>query len=64
MAKAQMDSSWQQVLTNIHAIWCDVEFDDKELKQSRGNLRKMVSLIHEKTGENETTIMQKMHSAF
>ena len=64
MANAQLDYSWQQVLSNIQAIWSNVEFDDKELRKTRGNLKKMVSLIHEKTGDNQSVILQKMHSVF
>jgi hypothetical protein len=36
------------------------EIDEQELKKARGNLPKMVNLIHEKTGEDRDIIFQKM----
>ena len=58
MSKARMEQNWARVKTQIQAVWGEI--DDKELKKARGNLSQMVNLIHEKTGEDRTVIMQKM----
>ena len=59
-----MNDNWNYVKSQIEAIWVDAEFDDAELKKARGNLRKMVSLIEEKTGESAMEIRQKMSAIF
>ena len=58
MANARMEESWAQVKSQIIEMWGDM--DEKELKKARGNMRKMVHLIHEKTGEDPGMIIQKM----
>ena len=58
MANQRMEENWVRVKAQIESIWGD--FDEKELKKARGNLKKMVRLIHEKTGEDQTSIRQKM----
>ena len=58
MSKARMDQSWQRVKTQIQAVWGEI--DESDLKKARGDLRNMVNLIHEKTGEDRSIIMQKM----
>ncbi|MEM1268739.1 MAG: general stress protein CsbD [Bacteroidota bacterium] len=58
MATKRMDESWFRIKSQIESMFG--EMDEKELKKARGNFRKMVSLIHEKTGEDERSIMQKM----
>ena len=63
MATQAMNDSWARVRDQITTVWSDVEFGDKEMKKARGNLREMVNLIHEKTGEPKPAIMQKL-SAF
>ncbi len=60
MATDRMNENWKQVCTQIRSIWNEFEFDDKEMKQARGNMRKMVQLIHEKTGEPTGEIFQKI----
>ena len=60
MATSNMNDNWNYVKTQIEAIWRNTEFDDMELKRARGNLRKMVALIQEKTGESPMEIRQKM----
>ena len=62
MATDHMNDNWSSVKEQIESIWQDAEFQDTELKKARGNLRKMVTLIHEKTGETPTEIRQKMMS--
>jgi len=58
MGKQRMDQNWQRVKAQITAVWGEI--DEQELKKARGNLTKMVNLIHEKTGEDRALIMQKM----
>ncbi|MCY4158781.1 MAG: general stress protein CsbD [Bacteroidetes bacterium] len=60
MATDRMNESWQQVCSQIASIWSEVEFGERELKKARGNMRKMVQLIHEKTGEPTSEIFQKI----
>lgn len=60
MATPAMNASWRRVRDQIKALWEDTEFNDKEMKRARGNLNKMVNLIHEKTGESREEIMRKM----
>lgn len=63
MATESMNESWVRVKAQIQTIWSDHDFGDKEMKKARGNLDKMVNLIHEKTGEPHSEIFQKI-SAF
>ncbi|GIV61762.1 MAG: hypothetical protein KatS3mg044_0628 [Rhodothermaceae bacterium] len=63
MATETMNESWRRVKSQIQTIWSEYEFGDKEMKKARGNLNKMVNLIHEKTGEPRSEIIQKI-SAF
>lgn len=58
MGKQRMDQNWQRVKAQIFAVWGEIE--EQELKKARGNLPKMVNLIHEKTGEDRDIISQKM----
>ncbi|MEZ4701184.1 MAG: general stress protein CsbD [Rhodothermales bacterium] len=64
MATSNMNDNWTFVKSQIELIWRNAEFDDTELKRARGNLRKMVDLIHEKTGESPMEIRQKMSAIF
>ena len=63
MATEAMNDSWRRVVAQIKTIWSDEDFGDKEMKKARGNLNKMVNLIHDKTGEPRAEIVQKI-SAF
>jgi len=58
MGKQRMEQNWQRIKSQIQAVWGDI--DDQELKKARGSLPKMVNLIHEKTGEDRSLIMQKI----
>ncbi|HEY5564084.1 MAG TPA: hypothetical protein VMO47_10115 [Rhodothermales bacterium] len=58
MATDRMEESWSRIKTQIQNIWGD--FDEKEMKKARGDLREMVSMIHEKTGEDVQQIIQKI----
>jgi len=60
MATKSMNDSWARVVSQIETIWNDEEFGEKEMKKARGNLSKMVNLIHEKTGEPKADIVQKI----
>lgn len=60
MATENMNDSWRRVRTQIEAIWSEAEFEDKEMKKARGNMNRMVDLIHEKTGEPHQQIYQKI----
>jgi hypothetical protein len=60
MATSQMNESWRLVRSQIELIWRDVDFEESELKETRGNLNKMVDLIHTKTGDSRPHIVQKM----
>ena len=60
MATPRMNESWAQVRSQIESIWSEAEFTDKEMKMARGNMRKMVKLIHDKTGEPQSEIFQKI----
>ena len=60
MATERMEESWSRIKTQIQNIWG--EFDEKEMKKARGDLREMVSLIHEKTGEDVQQIIQKINT--
>lgn len=62
MATAHMNDSWRRVRAQIESIWSEHEFGDKEMKKARGNLSKMVNLIHEKTGEPRSEILRKMNA--
>ena len=63
MATKRMNESWRRVRDQIQAVWSEHEFEDGEMKKARGDLTKMVELIHDKTGEPRNEIMQKI-SAF
>ena len=60
MATEAMNESWRRVKAQIESIWDETEFNDKEMKRARGNMRKMVNLIEDKTGEPREEILRKM----
>lgn len=57
-----MNDSWRRVKAQIQTVWTEAEFGDQEMKRARGSLSKMVNLIHEKTGEPRSVIMQKINA--
>ena len=63
MATEKMNRDWHRVRDRIKARWSDVEFSDKALKQTRGGLKQMVTLIHHKTGEPRADIRKKVAAA-
>ncbi len=64
MATPAMNASWRRVKAQIESIWEGTEFDDKEMKRARGNLNRMINLIHEETGEPRAEILRKMSAVF
>ncbi|TDI70047.1 MAG: general stress protein CsbD [Bacteroidetes bacterium] len=60
MATDAMNESWARVMTQIQTIWSEQEFTVAELKKARGDLKKMVALINERTGEEQSDILQKI----
>ena len=64
MATKRMNEQWRRIRDRIKAVWSDAEFSDKEMKQTRGNLDKMINLIHEKTGDPRSEIRQMVYGLF
>ena len=60
MATKRMDEDWGRIRERIKGLWEDVEFKDQNMKKTRGSLRKMVSLIHQKTGDPRAEIRRKV----
>lgn len=60
MATERMNDSWRQVRAQIRSIWSEADLADEEMKKARGDMRKMVNLIHEKTGEPRNEIFRKI----
>ncbi len=60
MATQKMNRDWRQLRDRIKGMWADETFDDKRMKQTRGSLRQMVTLIQEKTGEPRDAIRRKI----
>ncbi len=60
MATKRMNETWYRIRDRIKEAWSDTEFNDKEMKKTRGNLTKMVNLIHAKTGDPRPEIRQKV----
>jgi hypothetical protein len=60
MATKRMNETWYRIRDRIKDAWDDTEFTDKEMKKTRGNLQKMVNLIHAKTGDPRPEIRQKV----
>lgn len=60
MATEAMDESWRRIRDQIKEIWEDADFDDKQMKRARGEMDKIVGLIHDKTDESPEEIRRKM----
>ena len=60
MATKKMNESWERVRRQIESIWSETTFEDREMKKARGNMRAMVKLIHEKTGDAPNDIFHKI----
>jgi hypothetical protein len=62
MATEKMNRDWRRLRDRIKDLWGNVEFEDANLKQTRGSLRQMVTLIQQKTGEPRLDIRRKIVS--
>lgn len=60
MATEAMNESWRRIRDQIKDIWEEADFDDKQMKRARGEMNKIVGLIHDKTGESKEEIRRKM----
>lgn len=60
MATKAMNESWRRIRDQIKKIWSDVDWNDKEMKRARGEMKKIVGLIQDKTGESREEIRRKM----
>ena len=60
MATPKMNQDWRRIRDRIKTMWSDVEFDDKRMKKTRGSLRQMVSLVHDRTDEPRPSIRRKI----
>jgi hypothetical protein len=56
MATPRMDQRWFRIRDRIKTVYAGVDLTDKEMRRTRGNLGKMVNLLHEKTGEPQDDI--------
>jgi hypothetical protein len=60
MATEAMNESWRRIRDQIKDIWEEADFDDKQMKRARGDMEKIVGLIHDKTDESPEEIRRKM----
>jgi len=60
MATEKMNEDWRRIRDQIKDIWDETDFDDKQMKRARGELDKIMGLIHDKTGEPIEEIRRKM----
>lgn len=60
MATEAMNESWRRIRDQIKEIWDEADFDDKQMKRARGDMEKIVGLIHDKTEESPEEIRRKM----
>lgn len=60
MATEKMNEDWRRIRDQIKDIWDEADFDDKQMKRARGNMDKIMGLIHDKTGESIEEIRRKM----
>ena len=60
MATKQMNATWRRVRDRIQDTWSDVDFDEKNMRRTRGSLSDMVTLIHERTGEPRQDVRRKV----
>ncbi|MEM8558033.1 MAG: general stress protein CsbD [Bacteroidota bacterium] len=60
MATPAMNESWRSLRDQIKGIWSDTEFNDRNMRRTRGSLQKMVNLVHDRTGEPRTEVRRKI----
>lgn len=59
MANQRMKESWTSMKTDIRAIWGE-DLSDAVLEKGRRDLRKMVSVLHENTGNPRSQIRERI----
>ena len=64
MATKRMNDQWARIRDRIKAVWSDADLTNKEMKRTRGNLQKLVNLIHEKTGQPRAEIRQTVYGLY
>ncbi len=57
---AASDERWHRVRANIRAAWPEARLTDAELNRARGDIHKMVALLHNKTGDPQPLILEKL----
>lgn len=62
MATEKMNEDWRRIRDQIKDIWDEADFDDKQMKRARGDMKKIMGLIHDKTGESTEEIRRKMNA--
>ncbi len=61
MATQRMNESWYRIRDRIRTLWEDADLGtDKEMKKARGDIKKMVNFVHERTGEPRDEIFKKI----
>ena len=61
MATPRMNKSWRRIRDRVRTLWEDTDLGtDKQMKKVRGDIHKMVNLIHEKTGDSKKEIFRKV----
>jgi hypothetical protein len=60
MATKRMNDRWARIRERIKAVWNEADLSNEEMRKTRGSLPKMVSLIHDKTGEPRPEIRRKV----
>jgi hypothetical protein len=60
MATKKMNDRWSKIRDRIKAVWSEADLSNEEMRMTRGSLPKMVSLIHDKTGEPLPEIRRKV----
>ncbi|MFB6272959.1 MAG: general stress protein CsbD [Salinibacter sp.] len=60
MATEKMNEDWRRIRDQIKDIWGETDFDDKQMKRARGDMEKIMGLIHDKTDESIEEIRRKM----
>mgnify|MGYP002763452777 FL=1 len=60
MATEAMNEEWRRIRDQIKEIWDEADFDDKQMKRARGEMDKIVGLIHDKTEDSKEEIRRQM----
>lgn len=61
MATERMNQSWRRIRDRVRDIWADTDLGtDKDMKKVRGDMQKMINLVHEKTGDSKELIRRRI----